>query len=127
MESIENSLRDVALSSSRVDEASGDIHGEFIFAPDFPAFAGHFPGHPVLPAIVQLAAVRVIVSATLGKRVIPLKIVRVKFKSMIGPGESVRAVVKCVSEDESRFRLSFVLEGKKGTAASGEMICGVQG
>lgn len=127
MESIENSLRNTALCSSRVDEASGDIHGEFVFAPDFPAFAGHFPGRPVLPAIVQLAAVRVAVSEALGKKIIPLEMVRVKFKNMIGPGEPVRVAVKCVWEGEERLRLSFVLETDKGRAASGEMICEVQG
>ncbi|MDH3347691.1 MAG: hypothetical protein OEM02_06285 [Desulfobulbaceae bacterium] len=126
MESIEDSLRNTALRSWEVDATSGEIRGEFLFTADFPAFAGHFPGRPVLPAIVQLAAIRVMSSKALDKRFVPLETVRVKFKNMIGPNEKVRVVVKIVSKGE-RVHMSFTLDGAKGRAASGEIICGVEG
>ena len=125
MESIEKSLCNIALRSWRIDEISGDILGEYIFKDNFSAFGGHFPGRPVLPAIVQLAAIRVLASKALGKRFVPLETVRVKFKNMIGPNEKVGVVVKSVQEGE-RIHLSFTLDGEKGRAASGEIICRVE-
>lgn len=35
----------------------GGLHGEFTFPESFIGFAGHFPGMPVLPGIVQIMAV----------------------------------------------------------------------
>jgi 3-hydroxyacyl-[acyl-carrier-protein] dehydratase len=32
----------------------GEIIAEFCFAESFPGFAGHFPGYPLLPAVVQV-------------------------------------------------------------------------
>ncbi len=59
------------------------------FAPDFIGFSGHFPGNPILPAIVQVCAVVSLAEEEEGK---PLRLAAVrsaKFLSPIRPGEEV--------------------------------------
>lgn len=40
-----------------LDLAGGTVHAERIAATDDPVFAGHFPGHPVYPAVLQCEAI----------------------------------------------------------------------
>lgn len=56
---------------------------------DHPAFAGHFPGTPIVPGVVLLdEAIQAIVSAT-GLSLNTWRISSVKFLSPLKPGESV--------------------------------------
>jgi 3-hydroxyacyl-[acyl-carrier-protein] dehydratase len=60
------------------------------FGADYPAFGGHFPGHPILPAFAQVQlAVDVLHEAfpTMGAL---CEVRQAKFVRPIGPGESVR-------------------------------------
>jgi acyl-coenzyme A synthetase/AMP-(fatty) acid ligase len=69
-------------------------------AADHPAFAGHFPGHPLLPGVVLLALVqrslarRPALRARLGDAAVPLVIEQVKFLSPVGPGDEVRVLLR---------------------------------
>ena len=51
-------------------------------APDHPAFAGHFPGRPIVPGVVLLDRLL----ASIGQ---PCDIANAKFLSPVGPGETV--------------------------------------
>jgi 3-hydroxyacyl-[acyl-carrier-protein] dehydratase len=89
-----NALRD-GIAASAVGPLSVDGNGTasrtFRFAPDFPGFDGHFPGAPILPAIVQIQAVVAVASGMAGT---PLRLAAVeaaKFLSPIRPGEEVVA------------------------------------
>ncbi len=75
------------------DEPGETIPDEYLVEVDHPAFAGHFPGHPLLPGVALLS----LVMASLAKQ--PLlrgrlgqtpSIEQVKFLSPVGPGEQVR-------------------------------------
>ncbi len=56
---------------------------------DHPAFAGHFPGMPIVPGVVLLdAAIQAIVNAT-EKPLNTWQISSVKFLSPLKPGEAV--------------------------------------
>ena len=58
-------------------------------AADHPAFAGHFPGAPVVPGVVLLdETIRAIVVAD-GGAPRCWRVASVKFLRMIGPGETV--------------------------------------
>jgi len=111
-----NCLQSIAASDD------GRITGTFTFAPDFPAFAGHFPGQPVLPAIVQLATVRLLASRYLEADLVPLRVDKVKFKNMIGPGEPVTVTILPDPRD-GEITISFVISTGKGKAATGEICC----
>lgn len=60
-----------------------------LFPSDFPGFQGHFPGQPVLPAIVQLATVRYVAELVTGHRLEITSYAKSKFRAMIVPEEEV--------------------------------------
>jgi acyl-CoA synthetase (AMP-forming)/AMP-acid ligase II len=64
----------------------------FVAAPDHPAFAGHFPGHPLLPGVVLLGWVTEALDGvpSLKERLGPApQIEQVKFLAPVGPGQTV--------------------------------------
>ena len=69
------------------------LEREFTIAADHPAFAGHFPGAPVLPGVVLLSLVMQVLaeapelSAGLGAAP---QIDQVKFLHPVGPGQTLR-------------------------------------
>jgi 3-hydroxyacyl-[acyl-carrier-protein] dehydratase len=59
------------------------------FAPGFIGFSGHFPGNPILPAIVQVCAVICLAEEECGKALRLSAVRSAKFLSPIRPGEEV--------------------------------------
>lgn len=57
------------------------------YAPQHPAFAGHFPGHPIVPGVLLLDAVLHQLGATQETR---CRISMVKFMSVVQAGENLR-------------------------------------
>ena len=54
---------------------------------DHPAFAGHFPGHPVVPGVVLLDAALAAVAADLGLALTGCRIAACKFVGAVRPGD----------------------------------------
>ena len=89
-------------------------------APDHPAFAGHFPGAPVLPGVVLASLVFETLGAApaLAQRLGgTAQIDQVKFQSPVGPGSSLRITlspqgrgitfeIRCAATVVARGRLS---------------------
>lgn len=68
----------------------------FVAAPDHPAFAGHFPGHPLLPGVVLLGWVMETLAdlpALKAKLGATPQIEQVKFLAPVGPGQAVHVRV----------------------------------
>ena len=95
------------LSRAVAASAAGDVEAvapdtaarRYLFAPGFPGFSGHFPGDPILPAIVQLMTV---VSFASEREGAPLRLAAVataKFLSPIRPDEEVLVRYRKVAED----------------------------
>jgi 3-hydroxyacyl-[acyl-carrier-protein] dehydratase len=59
------------------------------FAPGFIGFSGHFPGNPILPAIVQVCAVVSLAEEEGGKALRLAAVRSAKFLSPIRPNEEV--------------------------------------
>lgn len=57
---------------------------------DHPAFAGHFPGHPIVPGVVLLDRVVWLARTELGEATERCQVTQVKFLSPCGPGEDLR-------------------------------------
>ncbi len=60
---------------------------EFIFAPDFVGFDGHFPGNPILPAVVQLMTGAETAAESAGSPLTTTNVSRAKFLKQIKPGD----------------------------------------
>jgi 3-hydroxyacyl-[acyl-carrier-protein] dehydratase len=59
------------------------------FAPGFIGFSGHFPGNPILPAIVQIRAVVSLAEKEVGKTLALAAVRSAKFLAPIRPDEDV--------------------------------------
>ncbi len=69
--------------------ADGSFRQRYVFRPEFPGFSGHFPGRPILPAVLQIMAASLLVEAATGQRLLSAAIERAKFVQPIVPGAVV--------------------------------------
>ena len=69
-------------------------------------FSGHFPGHPVLPGIVQLHWATLVCRALYGFSNVPHEVKRLKFKKVVIPPREVELAVSREGEREALFRFS---------------------
>ncbi len=86
------------------------------FAPGFPGFAGHFPGDPVLPAVVQISLAVALAGEGEGR---PLRLAGVrsaKFLLPIRPNDEV--LVRCRARTDGAERLHDVEFTTAGGAAA---------
>ena len=113
-------LKDV-ISRREFDHERLVVSADFLCPPDFPAFAGHFPGQPVLPAVIQLAIVRMLSAEILDRPLQPEKTGKLKFKNMVRPDETVHVEVE-LKEVDDRWHAGFCLSSKQQTIASGNLI-----
>ncbi|HEV2845798.1 MAG TPA: hypothetical protein VG477_13180 [Thermoanaerobaculia bacterium] len=87
----------------RLDEVPDNGDGR-LFAVEIPAasplFAGHFPGHPILPGVAQLALVERVLGPLSGVR-------NVKLRRPVSPGDRLDLRVSGLREDgTARFELN---------------------
>ena len=99
-------------------------------AADHPAYAGHFPGAPILPGVVLLDAALHSVSRLRGSVSARWQVVSAKFHSVVQPGEAltlehealpngtVRFAIRATRDDVTRPVASGVL--KSSIAADGQ-------
>jgi 3-hydroxyacyl-[acyl-carrier-protein] dehydratase len=95
-----------SISAARI---SGPVHWlmgrsafEFNFSREpMPVFAGHFPGHPILPGIFQLEIVRLAggMVARQNRALSISEIVKTKFQRPILPGETLKLSLKLTDEN----------------------------
>jgi len=86
-------------------------------APDHPAFAGHFPGQPVLPAVVVLTEVLAAMEAHTGEPPLQWMIAAAKFLAPIQPGESLTITHTTTATGAIRFEV----RSAQRVVASGEL------
>ncbi|GAB3545993.1 hypothetical protein GCM10027343_23220 [Noviherbaspirillum agri] len=72
-------------------------------APDHPAFAGHFPGTPIVPGVVLLDETLHAIGSALGMDLSSCDISSVKFLSPVSPGEAVHASFDMTSTGAIKF------------------------
>jgi 3-hydroxyacyl-[acyl-carrier-protein] dehydratase len=109
--------RDPYLFVDRVLERTNVVlTGEWDIRAELPALAGHYPGRPVLPGALigeftfQCAAILLSAQAV-STTAIPVlvKIEDARFKKMVAPGETLRAVVETVETlGTTRFMKALV-------------------
>jgi 3-hydroxymyristoyl/3-hydroxydecanoyl-(acyl carrier protein) dehydratase len=78
----------------------------FDIPPDHPAFAGHFPGHPILPGVVLLDAAlhRLEIEGEIDLANCCVR--SVKFLGTVGPGDRLHGEYVVLAPGSIRFTLS---------------------
>ena len=86
------------------------VNGEILVPADHPALPGHFPGHPLVPGVVLLDAVRAAIPDS--RQWLLQAIPAVKFLQPVRPGERVELRIE-LSREHSIVRARF--QGRRDT------------
>jgi 3-hydroxymyristoyl/3-hydroxydecanoyl-(acyl carrier protein) dehydratase len=84
---------------------------------DHPAFAGHFPGRPIVPGVVLLDRVVQLAQQVQGGPVTGWQVTQVKFLSPCGPDELLEFAVR----DSARGGLAFSVRCGDREVAAGQL------
>lgn len=87
-------------------------------AADHPAYAGHFPGQPILPGVVLLDKALHALAARLGRQDAAWQLKSVKFHSPVQPGESL--TLHSAESPAGGFRFEIRCGGRN--VASGAVV-----
>ncbi|PTN38119.1 3-hydroxyacyl-ACP dehydratase [Desulfonatronum sp. SC1] len=117
-----NTIRDGILAArlgAATWETDQAIRQDFSFPPDFVGFAGHFPGEPILPAVVQIGVGVVLVQTLLAKGTGPYRlktVTRAKFLRKLKPGETI--TVRCARRgpDGGAFDVALTVDQQQAAA-----------
>jgi 3-hydroxymyristoyl/3-hydroxydecanoyl-(acyl carrier protein) dehydratase len=97
---------------------------EILIPPDHPAFAGHFPGTPIVPGVVLLDEALLAIAALGGVSADRCVISSVKFTSVVRPGEAVTLRFEFVRPNSIRFELQ---SGDRPVARGALMVASATG
>ena len=109
-------MRD-SIAAARIGDpcqaADGATLFEFKFGAEDQTFAGHFPGHPILPGVFQLEMTRVAAESVLNCPLSIREIRKARFQRPILPGETVRVELKLSQSDGViQARAGFSVDGQ---------------
>lgn len=90
-----------------------------VFAAGHPAFAGHFPGFPIVPGVLLLDAALHAQADASG--LVVTEIALAKFLHPVAPGQSV--TLACETSDAGRVRFEIASDTRR--VAIGQLIMGV--
>lgn len=82
------------------------------------AFAGHFPDHPVLPGVVQLAWVQMLARDAFALQTPVMHLEQIKFRALITPGGEVQLRLRL---DAERGKVSFEYRQEDKIVSSGRL------
>ena len=81
------------------------IERPLAIARDHPAFDGHFPGRPILPAVVLLAEALSTIERDTGTRARDWSLSQVKFVQAVAPGASLTLAYEVTAGGSARFEV----------------------
>jgi 3-hydroxymyristoyl/3-hydroxydecanoyl-(acyl carrier protein) dehydratase len=88
----------------------------FAIAQDHPAFAGHFPGQPIVPAVVLLAEALGAIEVATGRAPHEWRLSGAKFLQAVGPGARLT-----LTHEEARGGRRFEIRCGDAIVASGTL------
>ncbi len=89
---------------------------EFLLEESFSGFAGHFPGCPILPAIVQTLLGQLVAEQLCGEPRRLVSLSRAKFVRQVLPGKKIRVEIELKPRDEGlQVHTSLFQEDEKSS------------
>ncbi|WP_306605241.1 3-hydroxyacyl-ACP dehydratase FabZ family protein [Azonexus sp.] len=85
---------------------------------DHPAFAGHFPGRPIVPGVVLLDQAMLFAEQLSGQADCHWQISNAKFLSPVGPGETLNFTL----QRKSSGSIAFSVHAAERPVASGSLM-----
>lgn len=105
------------LPEVRAQRAGADtLELDLVVTPDGAWFDGHFPGHPILPGVVQIGWAAHFAQALLGSDTPPMQFERVKFRRPVGPAAQLTLSLRKVG---AKVHWQFVDTSNGAVASSG--------
>lgn len=79
-----------------------DSHGwqQYRFGENFPGFFGHFPGYPVLPAVLQILLAQMVAEQIVSRSLRFKALQQAKFIRQVRPDELLDVAVECRQQEE---------------------------
>ncbi len=114
-------LKNSLVSSSGTNIQDQEITATFCFSGNLDLFAGHFPGHPILPGIVQIEMVKLVVEQARGIPFWIRSIRKTKFANQILPDTPVHLSIRLTPVDEV-FSVAATLKVEDKTAGKINLI-----
>lgn len=126
MNEMRKALRESALAEAELTATAG--RQRFCFVPEFVGFAGHFPGYPILPAILQLLLAQLLAEQLSNQPLVLRSLSRAKFTRQIRPQEEVEVSVACQPTEAGVLRCAATLEvaGERAASFTLELHKGLQ-
>jgi 3-hydroxyacyl-[acyl-carrier-protein] dehydratase len=121
MNNLRTSIKSSALEPVQ-EAAPGTFLQSYRFNSEFIGFSGHFPGHPILPAFVQVFMVMIMAEAVEGRPLKFLTLEKAKFQKEVFPGQEIKieyrekitggkkkveAALKVAENQAASFQLTF--------------------
>ncbi len=112
MRKLIDAIEKSSIEPARKCSPSG-IEKLYCFDNRFIGFSGHFPGYPILPAVLHLLLAQLLIEEQKGFKIRVRSIEKAKFLSEIKPGD--RITVQCVDADTGagqRSKVKITSDGK---------------
>jgi 3-hydroxyacyl-[acyl-carrier-protein] dehydratase len=84
--------QDVERSLVAFERTAEGFTARFRFAADLEVFRGHFPGHPLVPGVFLIEAVRCGAERALGRTLDIAEVVDARFHEEVGPDAGIEVV-----------------------------------
>ena len=93
MSALHKALHEAAASLEALPEVSG-WQQRYIFDASSAVFAGHFPGHPVLPGVVQILMAQMTLEEAFGRPITLSSVPNAKFMAPLEPDAVIELQIK---------------------------------
>lgn len=114
-------IQEAALAPAQITDMVGVQR--FCFDQNFMGFSGHFPGYPILPAVLQVLLAQLLAEKIVGSKLSVVSLTRAKFLQQLRPGDQIEVHLSCREKGDS-WHCSSELQVAGQRAASFTLILG---